>query len=664
MAPIPRRRRTVWILGAIALLLALLAVVWDWNWFRPLVERQASSALGRPVTLGHFDVKLRWHPWLIAEDIAVANPPEFPADSRLGSIERLAVHLNPWPLLHGRLVLPDIEIDKPVGDLGPGPSGKPNYVFEALQSDEPRDPAARPPAVDIGSLTIRDGDVHIVEPTFKSDFRLKIRTVPRADGGEADIRVDIEGRYADAPIEGRFVGGSVLSLRDPARPYPVDLLVRNGDTQVTLKGTLQNPIAFAGAALELDFRGNDLADLYPLTGVPLPPSPPYHLSGRLDYADGVFRFRRFEGHYGQSDLAGEVSVLPGRGGRRRKVTMVAHSDKVVWSDLSGFVGATPGKPGAPNDTPAQKASRRQQAAKGRLLPDTPVSLPRIRAADLDVTYKIAKIESDHMPVDTLDGHLVMEDGLIRVQPLRLGVGQGSVLANIVLDGRRDLIHTTADLDFRRVDFRRVMDKLTIFRGTGTIGGSARLEAHGNSLAAMLGGGDGGLKLFMNGGDMSALLVNLAGLDLGNSLISALGLPRRAALRCMVVDLGLQDGQLKTNTLLVDTSEANVIGEGGVDLKDERIDYRIHTEPKRMNVGSLSAPIDIKGPLRTPGILPDPGALAVRGGIAAVLGTLLTPLAALIPTIQLGLGEDNDCVAMIRELQAAPPAAKPAPAKKR
>lgn len=64
-----------------------------------------------------------------------------------------------------------------------------------------------------------------------------------------------------------------------------------------------------------------------------------------------------------------------------------------------------------------------------------------------------------------------------------------MLAKIALDGREDLIHTTADLDFRRV-----MDKMTILRGTGTIGGNARLDARGNSVAAMLGGGDGELKL--------------------------------------------------------------------------------------------------------------------------------------------------------------------------
>ncbi|WP_051361828.1 AsmA family protein [Solimonas soli] len=658
------RRRALYILGALALAIVVLALVWDWNWFKPLVERQASNALGRPVTLQCFDVRLRPHPWIVAEGIVVANPPEFPAGSRLGSVERLAVQVNPWAWLHGRrLSLPAIEIDGARGELGPGPSGKPNYVFDKLQRREPAEPDAPPLALDLGTLAVADSDVHIVEPRFKADFRLKVRTEPRKDGGEPDLHVDIDGRYAGAPISGRFVGGSVLSLRDPRKPYPVDLKLRNGDTEAALAGTVVDPLRLGGARLKLDFRGNNMADLYALTGVPLPPSPPYRLTGRFDYADGAFRFREVDGSYGQSDIAGDVSVLPARGDARRRVTIVAHSNKVVWSDLSGFIGATPGAPDAKNDSAGQKAQRQARQKKGKLLPDTPIALPRIRAADLDVSYKVDRIESEYAPFDRLEGHLVLEDGLIRVQPLKLGVGEGSVVANIALDGRQDLIHTKADLDFRQLDFRKVMDKLTIFRGTGVMGGSAHLDAHGNSLAAMLGSGDGDFRLFMTGGDISALLVNLAGLDLGNSLVSALGLPRRAEMRCMVADFGLDDGQLDTRTMVVDTSEANVVGKGGVNLRDERIDYEIRTQPKRINVGSLATPIDVKGPLRSPSIRPEAGPLAVRGGAAVALGVLLTPLAALIPTIQLGLGEDNDCVALIHDAQrrtatAAPRSAAP------
>ena len=130
-----------------------------------------------------------------------------------------------------------------------------------------------------------------------------------------------------------------------------------------------------------------------------------------------------------------------------------------------------------------------------------------------------------------------------------------------------------------------------FGGAGAIGGKAVIEGNGNSLAALLGNGNGELKLFMSqGGNISAILVDLSGLEFGNALLSALGIPNKATLRCLVADLTLQRGQLNTKVLLLDTSEANVTGTGDVNLRDETIKYRLRTEAKHFSIGSLPADI--------------------------------------------------------------------------
>ena len=137
-------------------------------------------------------------------------------------------------------------------------------------------------------------------------------------------------------------------------------------------------------------------------------------------------------------------------------------------------------------------------------------------------------------------------------------------------------------------------------------------------------GDGGVKLFMTGGDLSALLVDLAGLDFGGALVSALGLPKRTPVRCMIVDMPLQRGVLDTRMMLLDTEEANITGKGTVDLRNETIDYRIDQQSKHFTIGALPAPIHIRGRLKSPSIMPDPAAVGLRGGIAAALGVLAHP----------------------------------------
>lgn len=642
-----RAQRRWIVLGSVVLALALLILLWDWNWFRPLVERRASAALDRQVTLQHFDVDLGRHPLVKGEGIVIANPPGFPSDSRFGSIDRLAVRLDLRSLLQRRVRLLEIVAERPLGDLRPGPEGDPNWKFgkgEEIDEDEPGAP------VEIGRLVIRNGRIHVLEPRFKADFVLEVRTEEQG-GAEPRLRIDAKGTYAGEPIEGRFIGGSVLSLREPDKPYPVDLEAANGPTRISLKGTVQQPLQLGGANLDLKLSGNDMEALYPLTGVPLPPTAAYAIKGKLDYEKKRVRFRRFSGTVGQSDLAGDIEIDLDRPKRLVRANLV--SKKIVLADLAGFVGKTPGQPGERGETAKQQRERAIDESRPRVLPDQPINLPRIRAADFDVKYHGQRIESEHMPLDELQVHLLIEDGYVRLKPLRFRVGEaGQIAGNIELDGRKDRVHAVADVDFRRIDLKRLMQETRIFEGAGLIGGTARIDGHGNSMAQLLGSGDGELQLFMNRGELSALLVNLAGLEFGKAVLSLLGLPSRTDIRCMVSDLELKDGLLRTRTLLADTGEANIIVKGTINLQNERLDLKLRTEPKRMGIGSFKAPIEIGGTLKDPDVGVDKSQLAGRGGAAAVLGTLLGPLAALLPTIDLGLGKDHDCRALVDEVRAA------------
>lgn len=631
-------------LAIFVLAVVALIVFWDWNWFRPLVEARASAAIGRDVRIGHFDIALSRTPRAILDDIVIENPPAFGEEAPLGTVEHLSVSLDAGKALRGRVSLPEIRVVKPRGHLRSNAKGARNWQFEGAGDDGGAE--STPP--EIGALIVEDGEVRFADPELAADFTTTIRTEERADGGEPAILVDAEGTYNAAPIDASFRGGSVLSLREPGKPYPVDLEARNGDTRISLKGSVRNPLDFAGANVALELEGKNLADLEPLIGIPLAPTPPYRLKGQLDYAERKIRFDDFSGTVGQSDLSGNFAVDPGED--RPRVTADLRSERVVLADLGGFIGAAPGKDDQPDMSEEQRSEHAREEASPKLLPNDPFDIPDIRAADFDVHYEGGHIEGEGMPLDNLVAALKIEDGKVTLKPLNFGVGKGKIESDIVLDARENPIRTRADIDFRRVDLHRLMESTGVFEGTGTIGGRAFIDTSGNSLAEMLGNGDGEIKLFMAGGDMSALLVNLAGLDLGNSILSALGLPQRTNIRCLVSDFALKEGVLRTRTFYLDTEQANIVGTGTIDLGAETIDYTIATEPKQPSIGSVAAPIDITGRLKSPAIGPDAEALAARAAPAVALGVLLTPLAALLPTIQLGLGEDNDCSESVTRLE--------------
>jgi AsmA family protein len=110
----------------------------------------------------------------------------------------------------------------------------------------------------------------------------------------------------------------------------------------------------------------------------------------------------------------------------------------------------------------------------------------------------------------------------------------------------------------------------------------------------------------------------------------------------VSDFGLQKGVLTARLLLFDTTEANVIGRGTIDLRTEQADLQITTEPKNLSIARLPLPIDVSGPLKSPRIRPGLRVQFDDNVLIGLLGLL---------SIQLGQGKDNDCAALLKAVVA-------------
>ena len=646
-------RRLGFVLVPVAVVAAVVSF-WNWDWFLPLVTSRASAAIGRPVTAEHMHVKLGRVISVVLDGIELPNPAGFEADAPFARVARLGVDVEAETYIRQRvLVIPQITVEQPVISAIARDDGSNNYGFH-FQTSAEADPAAASARPKIRRLTIREGTAHVVAPKLRTDATATIAT---QDGGQSQVAgtvasanqdsqivMEVKGTYASQPITGKLIGGALLSLQDTAKPYPIDLHLANGATQISLVGTVEDPVSFAGADLKLDLRGPDLALLFPLTGIPLPKTPPYRLGGQLDYADRKIHFRDFSGVIGTSDIAGTIAVDPGA--TRKEVTADLHSKSVDLEDLGGFIGSEPGRSSDPSMTPEQRSQVARAEASSRLVPNTPINLPKLRSADIHLRYKGDKIKGRNVPFDRIEAVMDIVDGHITLHPVSLGVGTGAIIAQVDLTPEAgDVIHAKADVQVKQLDVARMLSATHLVEGAGRLGGQASIDTHGNSLAAMLGAGNGKLDLYMSGGNLSALLVDLSGLQFGNAILSALGIPDRAELQCLIGQFDLRRGVLLTKIMLIDTNESLISGRGDIDIGREQVAYEIKTETKHFSIGSLPAPIGISGPFKKLSIGPDLATLGVRGGAAVGLGFILPPL-ALLPTIQLGVGDDKRCRQML------------------
>ena len=664
--PLRRRSRHIglWVLGVFVVAIVAVVALWDWDWFLPIVNGQATAALGRKTTAQHLHVRLGRVTTVTLDGVEIANADGFDDGKPFAHVDKLTVLADVMAYIHSReIVLPSITLDHPVIEAEQRADKTANWPTGSGSSEpagKKADPKAGPR---IGDLVVNDGHAHVQLAALKANFNLDVATrqgggdAPAPDQQASQIVVDAKGTYAAQPITGKLIAGAVLSLRDATHPYPIDLHLANGPTRVALTGTVENPLNFAGANLKLELAGPNMGLLTPLTGVPIPETPAYSIAGKLDYEDKKVKFTGFTGRLGESDLSGDIFVDPTQA--KTAVEANLSSRKVQLADLGGFIGETPGRTGEVSQSAQQKAELARKEASGRVLPDTPVNLPKLDAANVKLRYKGAQIIGRSVPLDNIVADIDITNGRVQVHPLAFAVGTGEISLSADLKPEGKELAADIGVQFRRVDLARLLAATHLVQGAGSMSGSAKLVSTGNSLATLLGRGNGDLKLGMSGGNLSALLVDLAGLEFGNALLSALGIPQRANLECFAADFTLTRGDLQTKTLLLDTSEARVQGTGGVNLATETIDYKLKTDAKHFSVGTLPTPIDITGRLKSPSIKPEIGPLALRAGAAVGLGILFPP-AALIPTIQFGTGEDGACQRAEAPVAASTAAAARAP----
>jgi AsmA family protein len=636
-----RRRVLVWLvsLGIPILLVIAVAVVWGWDLLIPMVEARAAAALGRPVTIAHLHIAPGRITRITADDVVVGNPPNWQGDPFM-QIPHLTVDADAWAfILHRQLVVPLVQLGQPLLVATQSDTGDANYKLQLAGGSDPN--------TKIGDVRIDGGRAQIRLAKLRADLELAIAT--NQSGDQAQIVVDARGTYAAQPITGRLVGGALVSLRDPSHPWPIDLKLKNGPTSVALVGTLVDPIALEGAALKLRFTGPDMSLLEKLTGLPLPRTPNYQITGQLDFADKRVQFRDFKGRVGNSDLEGTIDVDPAK--EPPEVTANLASRRVDLADLGGFIGAEPGRVGTTGQSPAQRAQVARAEANTRLLPDTPISVPKLHWANIHLKYRGQQIQGESVPLDHLDVAMDIVNGGVTLHPISFAVGKGRIKGNIQLAPQGQSAHAKADIDFQSLDVSRLMAATHLFEGAGTISGTAEFDGNGASLAQMLSNGNGGARLGMTGGDLSAVLVNLSGLQFGSAMLSALGLPKRTPVECFIGALALQRGVLGIQALVLDTGEAIVNGAGSVNLKDEGLNLQLKTEAKHFKIGSLPAPINVTGTLKNPSIMPGAELLA-RGGAAAGLGIAFPPL-AILPTIQFGTGDDHRCDNLLAQAKQLP-----------
>jgi uncharacterized protein involved in outer membrane biogenesis len=640
-------RIAVGAVGLVAIALLILALA-D---FRSLAERRMSAALGRPVTIGALDVDI-FPLEFIARDVKV--PPRKGEDQPALDAKLIEARIAFWRLVFGDVVLPRLVVAETTGMYARDPDGHTNWST----TDKDAVPAELP---EIRDLTLRDVRIRVRDAVSKSDLQFDLSTSERAQDREPTLHVKGFGSYQGARTTIAGTGGSVLTLRSTETPYPIDLNFASGDTRITAKGTVTDPVNIAGLNISLNIEGKDTADLYRLFGIALPASPPYTFTSHLDRAGQKWIAKNLVWKLGSTAMDGTLSWDVSQKIPRLEGNL--HATTLDMKDMAGFIGGTPGTAGTPTEVrreAAQKELNRRTVpgqqqpvvAAELVIPDKPIDLEKLKSMNARVGLTADKVTSSGIPLDTLTAELGLEAGKLTLSPLRFGVDPGHIAMDIKVDGNAQPVKVDISGQVQAYPIKRLIGKSgekmenTTF---GSIGGRFELHGAGNSAHRFAASSNGGVGLIAGGGQLSLLFVEFAGLDLAESLGLLIGKDKPVDIRCGVADFKIKQGVMTTDAFVIDTADTIFRGEGAVDLGRELMDMKIRPKPKDVSLVTLRAPILVRGTFAQPHIGPDMSKVIAKGGLATALGVLLTPLASLLATLDIGGGKDANCSQLFLEV---------------
>ena len=640
--PSPRTRK--WSIAALVVLVAIAVflAVFDWNWLRGPISRYASLKTGREVRIeGDLNVKLwSWTPEATVNGLTIGHP-KWMRRGHTANIRRLTVSARLVPLMMGRVELPLVDLDRPQFDLLRDSQGRANWVLDKRPNSRP---TRLPP---INQFLIRDGNIRYVDEKKRLTVVGTVQSSESTTGQGSGFRLEGRGTVNANPFTLLVTGGPLVNVKRN-EPYLFKADVRGGATHITANAGLPKPFDFGLINADLTLSGNDLADLYYLSGASLPNTPPYRLNARLERNGELYDFPRFSGRVGDSDLRGSVRADNRKD--RPMVTADLISRSLDLDDLATVVGGPPSVGPGETASPEQVAMARKLRAQGRVLPDATLNAERLRAIDADVDFRATAVKAGSLPLRQVSFHVDLDRGLLVVDPMSFDFPRGRITGLVRLNGRGATPVTDLDLRLSGVGLEYIAQPV---RGsipvTGTIHGRAKLHGAGNSVHRAAAASNGSISVVVPQGQIREAFAELMGVNLAPGLFQLLAKDQdRTNLRCAVGHFDVSGGVARSRRIVIDTKPVVINGQGYINLGTERMDLSLRGKNKKPRILHLMAPIRVSGSLAQPKVKAELMKAAPQAGIAVALGAIISPLAAILPFIDPGLAKDANCSALMAD----------------
>jgi AsmA family protein len=633
-------------LGSLVSLLlgCVLLVQRNANALRDPIARIASGYVGRAI---HIDGTLKLHlltltPYAVVDGLRVGNP-QWARAPDMAQVGRLEVSVDLLALLTARIVIPRLGVEELELSLERDASDRANWRFQDANNRPQPSRALNLPLV--RRLILERWHIDVRDAIRKLHFHGTVAASESGGDAAQGLRLDGAGEMNGAPFA-LLATGDPLASAVRGHPYHCVADIRTGRTRLNFQARVANPFDVDALSATFTASGADLADLYYLTGLTLPNTPPYTLTGHLQTAGTRVNISNLAGMFGNSDLGGTMVIETGAPRMLLTAQLLSHSLDIV--DLGPSLGAAP-REDHPAPTSGKSLEKKLEPvpANALWLPDAQLDLERVRGMDADVRYRAQSVNALNIPFKEVAWRLRLDHGVMRIDPLSFVLPAGRIVARLRIDATRDAPDVAFDGRLIDIDLAQFHAHNSEPPLAGLLLGRFVVRGRGRSVHTVAASANGAVTTAIPHGQVRSAFAELTGINVARGLGLLLTKnQQKDDIRCAIVDFNSTDGLVAAQNIVVDTQNLRIIGKGSIDLRSERLHLSVDGEPKKVRFVTLRSPIIIHGTLRKPTVGLDPAHVVKQAGLAIALGALVAPLATVLAFIDPGLVKDADCGALL------------------
>jgi uncharacterized protein involved in outer membrane biogenesis len=447
------------------------------------------------------------------------------------------------------------------------------------------------------NLILEDISVDYRSPGMTEPVQLRIEECTGAMQAGQPLTLSMKGRLLKEPHTTTIEIGSLKELLEENKSH-VEIKMEMAKTRFDFSGAIDLTQVIKGLTLNAAVAGDRLDSLNRFLNIDLPPLKSYRAGAQLNLRKKRADFSKLNIQVGQSKLAGKMTI--DNSGALPKSTVELSAPLIQLNDFD--VGNWSPEKGD-SEQPVVKNEEKKESGTNALKAGLHSSAEEVEKLlspellgkfDVKMIVNVNKVLSGSDKLGSGSLTTTLKNGRFSIDPLKLNIPGGSLTLAASLKPDEKAPEASIRTVMKKFDFgvlvRRANPKAEM---GGRINLDVDLKSSAGSFEKLMAKSSGYIDFSGRLENLKAGVIDLWAVNLIAAVVSKED-ENGSKINCVIGRCTMNNGLLKPDIFLIDTSKIRICGKGQVDFRKEHINLKLAPTPKKPEYFSLATPIEIDG----------------------------------------------------------------------